>query len=133
MTEGNGRARWKDMNFSVIHHRGDPTSAVLAGGVTVTKQDYVFFRDPDGAWRKVKCADYHGEHFLFIDPEWEKGKIGRWFAMCTCGSPAVIISPSDARGHESEIEEQLLVCYVYQQTLQTHGIGEHATHSRRWW
>lgn len=126
-------ARWKDMSFSVVRHRGDPTSAVLSSGETVKKEPYLFFQDQDNFWRKIKCADYHGEHFLYLNPQWVKGAVGHWFAMCTCGSPAVIISPKEARGHETEIEEQLLVCYVYQDTLQNYGTGQHATKSRKWW
>jgi hypothetical protein len=127
------RIKWRDMTFNIIRHRGDPTTATLASGDIVKKEPFLFFQDQDGIWRKVKCADYHGEHFIFLDPEWLKGKIGRWFAMCTCGSAAVMISPKDARGHESEIAEQLLVCYVYQDTLTNYGTGMHATKSRKWW
>lgn len=133
MKPPDAQVKWKDMSFTVVRHRGDPTSATLATGEEVKKEPYLFFQDGGGTWRKVKCADYHGEHFLYLNPQWLKGKLGHWFAMCTCGSAAVIISPIEARGHESNIEEQLLICYRYEQTLHEFGYGIHATGGRKWW
>ncbi len=122
--------------FNVVHHRGDPKSAVLESGDTVEKQEYVYFPDADGRMRAVKCADYHGEHFVYLNPlafkdgpQWR----GQWFAMCTCGSMAVIIDPAESsETHESQATQSLLVCYAYQLTMHEFGVGRHTTSGRAW-
>ena len=91
---GNGRNP-----FNIVKQRNSPTEAILTTGQRVEKQDFVFFKLPGeigklktGDWVSIKCADYHNEHFIYIDPVYLKeGKegIGHWFAMCTCGSPAI--------------------------------------------
>lgn len=137
--------------FNIIRQRASPTEIILQSGHKVIKQEYVYFQMPNadgsgaGEWRTTKCADYHGEHFVYIDPLYNdppfkadpnKQQTGRghFFAMCTCGSPAVIVGPNEAAFEESEAVEQLLVCYVYHLTLKEKGVGQHAdqTGRRRW-
>jgi hypothetical protein len=104
MTNGNGFDPSK-VSFSIIKHRGDPKSALTEDGIRVFKEDSVISDDPYDSNvppRKieVRCMDYHMEHFVYIDPV---QKTGRWFAWCTCGSPAVIVG----------MEDPLLVCFFY--------------------
>jgi hypothetical protein len=125
---------WKPYSFNIVRHRGDPKEAVLLSGHRVTKQESVFFQDGDGGWHSAKCADYHTEHFVYLNPlymdDGPKGR-GQWFAMCTCGSPAVIIDPLTAAGHETDAKMSLLVCYLYQTTLSQYGVGQHTTGGRQ--
>lgn len=129
---GNG----KPYRFNIVKHRGDPKTAVLESGDTVTKEEYIYFPDENGQMRSVQCADYHGEHFVyknplaFMDgPQWR----GQWFAMCTCGSMAVVLDPKTAESHTAGMKTSLLVCYNYMLTLEQFGVGRHATGHRQWW
>lgn len=136
--------RWKDYGFNIIKFR-DPTQATLGSGDTVHHADRVYFKVPadsemaglkGGDWLSVKCADYHTEHFLYIDPLYLHDKVegkGHWFAMCTCGSPAVLVGPTDAAMEDSSCPERLLVCYLYHLTLTQTGHGRHATTGERPW
>jgi len=102
----------KDVSFSVIKHRGDPTSAVTLDGLAVSKQESLLVPE----WGTfVRAADY-GNHFLYLDPS---DKIGRWWAMCTCGAPAVIVG-YDAYAHDASKQGALVVCQVHA------GTGRHA-------
>jgi hypothetical protein len=136
---------------NVIRQRGGPTEVTLSSGHKVEKQEYVFFLMPNaeasgpGDWRMVKCAEYHGAHFVYLDPLYieaskpvdpNKSDTGRghWFAMCTCGSPAVIVGPVEASKEDTNCKEQLLVCVYYHNTLVIEGWGKHADEEgrRRW-
>jgi len=110
----------KDITFSVIRHRGDPKSAVTLDGYTVAKQDKVWIPEWN-SW--VRCADYHMEHFVYLDPTAHlTNKRGRWFSMCTCGSPAVIVG-EDVYGTDGG----MLVCYFHA------AFGKHTTGDGRKW
>lgn len=134
---------FKASKFNIIKRRGSPSEAILESGHKVEKQEYVFLRVPTqigsfraGDWISLKTADYHGEHFIYIDPLYlEDGQRGHghWFAMCTCGSPAVIINPTDTGLHDSAETNDLLVCYHYMLTRQTGGHGRHLTTGKRKW
>jgi hypothetical protein len=108
-----------DYSFSVIKHRGDPKSATTLDGHRVEKVDKVYIPEWK-AW--VRCADYHGEHFVYLDPEAYKGHKGRWFAMCTCGGPAVIIGETVYKTSGG-----MLACMLHAQ------YGRHATSDGRTW
>lgn len=135
---------FKNYSFNMVKGRGDPKTATLESGHVVTKEERVYFRIPDdaqlgnlmaGDWHSVRCADYHGEHFVYIDPVYlEDGPHakGHWFAMCTCGSPAVIVEPDVGGFQETGIKEQLLVCYAYTYSLYAEGFGRHTTTGRKW-
>lgn len=122
--------------FNIIRQRGDPKKAVLQSGHTVEKLEHVFIKSPENAFISLRCADYHNEHFVYIDPLYNAdGAVGKghWFAMCTCGSPAVIVGPSGARSHEQGIRENMLVCMAYTTTLLEFGTGFHSGQDQRAW
>lgn len=124
-----------DHKFNIIKHRGDPTEAETASGHTVEKQTYVYFRDPQGEYQYVRCAQYHNEHFIYVDPVFNEDgpqARGRWFAMCTCGSPAVLVG-EDIGGAVFDPEGKLLVCQEHTRTLLQTGIGQHQTGDGRRW
>jgi len=85
--------------FNIIKHRGDPTHAVTLSGHKVERQDKVWV--PEAAQLNLPqwltCAPYDN-HFIYLEPSRKKNM---WFAMCTCGAPAVIIAPG------------VLVCYMH--------------------
>jgi hypothetical protein len=97
------------MRFNIVKHRGDPKEAQLESGHTVRRQEMVFV--PQAANlslpRWIKCTPYDN-HFVYLDPV---NEYGHWFAMCTCGSPAVIVN-------------NMLVCYIHANT------GRHVGDSR---
>lgn len=145
------KSPFKGHSFNLIRQRSSPTKITLKSGHEVERQDYVYFQTPSpdasgpGEWIKIRCADYHGEHFVYLDPLYNlvpskadpnkqiTGR-GHWFAMCSCGSPAVAVGPIEASLEESDCNEQLLVCYIYHSTLKDFGWGRHADQagSRRW-
>lgn len=111
-------------SFSIIKRYLSPNSAVTGEGHTVRREDRIFLRDPSQYIRWVACAPYDN-HFIYKDPEYEKGTIGKSAIMCTCGSMAVIVgynaykkdaSPATDSGNPGE----LLVCLMHAQT------GRHA-------
>jgi hypothetical protein len=97
--------------------------------VTVERQDFIPFTDADNRWRMIKAADYW-EHFVYINPDTRKGS---WFAMCTCGSPAVIIGGAEAAEQETRPEMNLLACYIYTLTLTELGKARHANQGEQVW
>jgi hypothetical protein len=76
--------------FSIIHHYLSPNVAVTHEGHIVKREDKIFLVDPDGFARFVACPPMDN-HFIYKDPEYEKGTIGRCATMCTCGAMAVIV------------------------------------------
>lgn len=140
MVESNG----KDLHtFNIIKNRGDPNTAYTVTGHEVTKKDLVIIPSPfDGTMISLRCADYHEEHFVYIDPLFdkeipEKDVRSYWFAMCTCGAPAGIIGGADVAKHDNLPPttkiENMLVCQFYYQTLLLHGFGYHANQDQREW
>jgi hypothetical protein len=129
--------------FNIITNRSSPNEAKLSTGEIVEKQEFVFFMLPGelgklkaGEWVSIKCADYHNEHFLYIDPVYLKdGKegLGHWFAMCTCGSPAIILDVNTTKQHESLENVNLLVCYHYMLTKTNYGHGYHVGQDMKKW
>ncbi len=127
-----------------VHFRGDPQKATLESGHVVEKSEFVYFRMPVAMgnidaerWVRAKCADYHGEHFVYLDPLYEReakpGEKGHWFAACTCGSPAVLVGPGEAELEDTHSGGQLLVCFLYHLTLKELGFGRHTTTGERPW
>lgn len=112
----NGKEFNPNISFSIIKQRGDPKTATTLDGHVVHKEEKVFVPE----WNRwVACADYHGEHFVYLDPS---DKPGRWFAMCTCGSPAVIVGKDVYKG-----EQGMLVCHFHAAQ------GYHQTSDGRTW
>jgi hypothetical protein len=146
MSDGNGKTQH---SFNIIKTRGDPDVATTLTGHHVTKKERVIIPSPfDGTMISLLVADYHDEHFVYIDPLFEKDlpendERSYWFAMCTCGSPAGIIGPSDANIHEGVslydrltgkgVGENLLVCQFYYGTLLANGYGWHANQDPKQW
>lgn len=111
-------------SFSIIKRYLSPNSAVTGEGHTVTRQDRVFLRDPAGWVRWVACPGYDN-HFIYKDPEFEMGTVGKCATMCTCGSMAVIVGYNAYRKDaspalDSSTPGELLVCFTHAQT------GKHA-------
>lgn len=108
-------------SFSIIKHFSSPNSAVTADGYTVKRQDTLYFEDG-----YIKCAPYD-THFIYDDPGFHKGLVGRWTPMCTCGSPAGIVGynaykhdASPTTKMESLQPGEMIVCLIHAQT------GRHA-------
>jgi len=117
--------KFSNFSFAVIKSRGDLNTCTTADGNKVHRQNMVWIEEVDGSnGRFVACAP-DDTHFVFIDPVWKK-KIGRWFALCSCGSPAVVTGynayksfGSPTTKAESTRPGELLICYHYAQ------YGEH--------
>ena len=127
---------FKGKTFNIVKHLGDPGEATLQSGHTVYKEDYVYFKNDKNQFVAMKCADYHGAHFVYLDPLYGvdgKEGLGHFFALCTCGSAAVVVGPTEARLEITDWQEQLLVCYVYHGTLKAYGHGWHQGQEGRKW
>ncbi len=134
---------FKPHPLNLVKQRNSPTEAVLTNGQLVTKEEFVYFKLPGeigklkaGDWVSIKCADYHNEHFLYIDPVYlVDGKLGlgHWFAMCTCGSPGIILDPHTTEEHGSKENVNLMVCYHYMLMKTTFGHGWHVGQDGRRW
>lgn len=99
-------------NVSKIKHKGDPNTATTLDNFKVEREEHLYYPEPTKE-RFVKCAPYDN-HFLYRDPS---GKPGRWWAMCTCGSPAVIVGYNAYRSDSSPTRTgELVVCYQHVQT-----------------
>jgi hypothetical protein len=106
-------------SFAIIKHRGDLNHAETADGYKVHRQNKVWITEPDGMnGRFIHCSP-DDVHFIYIDPMWTKIK-GRWFAMCSCGSPAVITGydaykeyGSPTSKEESTRPGEMLICYQF--------------------
>lgn len=148
MSDGNGSEDRAPMSYNIIKSRGDPKSAITLTGHRVEKKDYVIMPNPlnpEGYASKpmmLKCADYHNEHFVYIDPlflvDLPKTETRQyWFAMCTCGSPAGMIGPGDVAKHDGQdwdgTQVNMLVCQAYFNNLLMYGHGFHVGQDARGW
>lgn len=107
----------------IIKRLGDRKSAITEDNITVYRKPGLYTSQEFGV---VKTAPYDN-HFLFIDPGFERGVRGRSKLMCTCGSWAVIVgskayakdaSPSNKL--ESTHPGQMIVCWHHM------SFGKHA-------
>lgn len=112
-----------DIKFSIIKQRGSPTEAMTMDGYKVYKREHIVCQNPLNPDPEsisdpvmVNCIDYHGEHFVYMDPV---NKAGGWFAWCTCGSPAVIIYGMSA--YSGMTDSMMLACFFHAQ------FGRHVT------
>lgn len=115
-TNGSGKKSSNfQLNFAVIRVRNTPNEATLSDGSKI-------YRNPENKFfiaslgRPVKAMDYDN-HFIALDPTNEKG---RWFAMCSCGSPAVIVGynvykegASAGNSEDGMMPGEMLVCYMH--------------------
>jgi hypothetical protein len=116
---GNGKPK-NEILFAVIQQRGDPYKAITLDGQTVVREEKVFIPEYQNF---VACAPY-SSHFVYLDPS---GIEQRWFAMCTCGSPAVIVGYDAYRQDASSNEGAMLVCLFHAQR------GHHANEQGSQW
>ena len=143
MSDNGGKKGFAAYSFNIVSKRSSPTTAVTLSGKHVEKQEHVYFKLPGGVgklkagdWISIKCADYHNEHFLYIDPSYlldDEDGFGHWFAMCTCGAPAVIIDVHATEEHDSQEVVNLLVCYHYMLTKTNYGHGWHVGQGKEKW
>lgn len=132
---------FSDFSFNIVRQRASPTEVVLESGHKVTKERWLFVKVPsqnvkiengqivEEEWEKFEASEYHGEHFLYVDPLYHvdgpEGK-GHSAFMCTCGSPGTLVGPSAGKLEESGRIRKMVVCYIYSLTLQNYGTGMHA-------
>lgn len=105
---GNGTPEQDKISFSIIKQRGDPNTATTLDGYKVHRKEKIFIPELGGS---VRCAPY-SSHFVYLDPS---GKPNRWFAMCSCGAPAVITGYDAYRQDQSYNEGAMLVCMYHAQ------------------
>lgn len=123
MSDLDKRLQKKDVGFSIIHHFGSPNEAYTLDNLKVERQEYLYAGITYGM---VRCAPYD-DHFIYNDPYKVRPGIDapRWLAMCTCGSPAVIVG-TKVYGIYASPEGYLLVCMAHM----TNGV--HQTGGRKW-
>jgi len=96
-----------------------PKKATLGDRVKLTPMpDGLFYDETRGVY--IQCAPYDN-HFIGMNPDFLQGK-ETWFALCSCGSPAVIVgydaykkdaSPSGVAGVKEIAKGEMLVCYLH--------------------
>jgi hypothetical protein len=142
----------KPTGYNIIKHRGSPTEATTAAGHKVTKQEFIVTPSPFNVDQivTIQCADYHDEHFVYLDPLFFEdippdSGMAVWWAMCTCGSKAIVIGGADVSEHldQNWIQEilarggknvdNMLVCEHYHERMVMHGHGWHQGQSGRKW
>ena len=118
MTGTNGSSKKSknfQLNFAQIRVRNTPNEATLSDGSKIyrNKEGKLWI---DAIGRPVKLADYDN-HFIALDPT---NKKGRWFALCSCGSPAVIVGynvykhgASAGNSDDGMVAGEMLVCYMH--------------------
>jgi hypothetical protein len=129
---GNGKEIKK--KFNIVRRRGTPTEVTLQSGHVVKKEKKLYYKDGDDQWQMIDAADYHGEHFVYVDPVYNEDgphARGHMAFMCTCGSDGVIVGPSDGQLEDSGRYMRLVVCRFYHTTLQQTSVGRHADQTGR--
>ena len=106
-------------DFARIRGWGDKNKATTHDNLEVERQEYLFIE----GYNMVKCVPYE-LHFTYED---KSKKRGRWVFMCTCGSPAGIVSYKAMAGMMSPtLGEYVLCCLAHTSSKQNTGIGRHA-------
>lgn len=121
-------------SFGIIHHYNSPNSAVTVDGKEVHREEKIWYAEYDDEGypingRFIACAP-DNSHFVYIDPMWKK-IVGRWFALCSCGSVAVIVGYNAYRQESSPSVEgtnkgELLICKWFLDN------GVHQFSDKRW-
>ena len=121
MTGTNGKVKPStkfNMNVAYIRVRNTPNEATLSDGSKIyrIKEGKVYV---EGLKRFVKTVDY-SNHFVALDPS---KKVGRWFALCSCGSPAVVAGynaykhgASAGTNQDGMVAGEMLICYFHSLT-----------------
>lgn len=104
----------------IVHHIGDANKAEIIYGKKhyhIERKESVFIDDAElNRAEMLTCAPYDN-FFVFLLP---KNVVG-WFAMCACGSPAVIVGYNAYRKDSSPTDTgKMLVCHSHAST------GRHA-------
>ncbi|KKN02887.1 hypothetical protein LCGC14_1113280 [marine sediment metagenome] len=156
MSDGNGKpAPEQPTKFNIIRFRGDPKTATTLSGHHVEKKSHVVVPNPmdipDHRPVMVKMADYHMEHFVYVDPLFEKplhpnDPSRYWWLMCTCGSKAQLVGLALSMLHEGLTRadllfgkvtidkiENLIVCEYYLWKLITENHGYHQGQDPKPW
>lgn len=118
-TNGKGKPSTKfNMNVAHIRVKNTPNEATLDDGSKIyrVKDGRVWV---EGLKRFVKTVDYDN-HFVALDPS---KKVGRWFALCSCGSPAVVAGynaykhgASAGTNEDGMVAGEMLICYAHSLT-----------------
>lgn len=106
--------------FARIRKWNSKTEAITHDGLKVVRTSHIYCE----GYGLVECAPYE-LHFIFED---KSKKIGRWSYLCTCGSPAGIVSWNEL-GHLMDIRGKtgyVLVCIAHTTAKQNIGIGKHS-------
>src|SRR3990172_9189448 len=98
----------KDIRFAIVRRLNDAKKVILDGEIEVDYQPKAWIGG-DYGW--ADCTNY-GTHFTFLDPV--KPVSGspekRWFAMCSCGAPSILVGSNQYK-HLVTAAGWRLVCY----------------------
>jgi len=132
--------------LNLVRQRASPTEITLESGHVVRKEKWLYIKVGSHGyvdvrneeWETYEASDYHGEHFLYVDPlylvDGPEGA-GHQAFMCTCGSMGVVVGPSAGELEDSNRTKRMVVCFVYHNSLQAYGVGHHADQvgRKKWW
>ena len=128
MTGNNGSGKTiiretSNKGVKIVHHIGEVNKAEIVYGkkrYKIERQESVFVHDPsNNTAEMVVCAPYDN-FFVFLLPK----EVVGWFAMCACGSPAVIVGYNAYKNDASPTDTgKMLVCHFHAST------GRHADNS----
>jgi hypothetical protein len=110
--------------FAKIRSWGDKNKAITHDGLEVRRLDSVYIE----GYGVVTMTQYE-LHFLYED---KSKKIGRWTYMCSCGSPAGIVSynsPINKLMSKPSEGDFILVCLAHTTSRDNVGVGKHADNS----
>lgn len=107
--------------YAKIRSFGDKNNATTHDGLSVHRSDSIYIE----GYGLVTCTPYE-LHFVYED---KSKKIGRWSFMCTCGSPAGIISynsPINKLMSKPTDGGYILSCLSHTSTKDSMGVGKHS-------
>lgn len=106
-------------DFASIRSWGDKNSAITYDGLKIERQEYFFIE----GYGMVYAVPYE-LHMVYED---KSRKIGRWIFMCSCGSPAGIVSYKAMSGMMSpKLGEYVMCCLAHTASKANVGVGKHA-------
>jgi hypothetical protein len=109
----------KPADFARIRSWGDKNSAITFDGDKVERIELLFV-EGYGMVKNLPTT----MHFCYED---KSKKLGRWVYMCTCGSPAGVISYKEIKDFITvEAQGYILACIAGVTSKQNTGIFKHA-------
>lgn len=106
-------------DFSRIRSFNDKNSAITHDGIRVERLEFLFV-EGYGMVKNLPTT----MHFCYEDTS---GKLGRWVYMCSCGSPAGIISYNEIKTLiTAEATGYIMACLSGVSNKQATGIFRHA-------